>query len=495
MTETIQEGSTVGSAVAETRELYQEAARLRDNGDPAGAVALLEKAAGLAPHSSSLAHDVLLERCRLVGFRLARPEEALKLCALVTERFPNSDRAWFLRGCLLAELSRPLEALRAFATPFKGKAVDAKTAYELAKLLRSCGRMKWALHYAEHAYQLGMREFGLLGLLGQLCEATGDHEGCVNYLAVAEAFRPLPDHLRDLRDRARAVRAHSRLSAADTAAPKVRHIAIGGHSYTGSTLLGAMLGSVQGAGHAGETQELTLRRPQSDDAGVAGEFASFCRTCGPDCAVFTREFRQTLRPEGMNFYQEVGRRMGVGALVTSDKFITEFMTKDPSFDFDLIILYKPLAEWLRSYVRRKLGRREDVSADERLRLINTWIGHWTETYRTLLDSIRPTGRVVTLNWEGLVQRPHAHFNRLLQILELPGDAEYIFEHITPGHYVGGNTTDSVLKVMRQGRIEFRASDAPVLAEAEEALIVRQPAATQTFKRLQRRYRQDFAGIA
>jgi hypothetical protein len=437
---------------------------------------------------------------RIQAAQLEHPEEALAIGAEAVRRFPDSRALWRLHGKGLARAGRNADALHALKRALRLDPAAGATAREIAKILHAARRPRLALSFGARALDGGFRSPGLLADLAIDSLALHDPGRCLEYLAARAEIEPPTDLLASLRQRALAMQPHQAAAARRGDAPRVRHVAVGGHSYSGSTLLGALLGSLDGAAHGGETQELIYRTDARQERAVLIDFQTDedaaipqCRVCGPGCEVLTRPFRASLQNDPGNFYHSLGRRLGARTLVTSDKFITEYETKDPLSDFDLIVLYKPVLEWVRSYVRQVLRYRSDLPKEERLRRIQGWLDHWVMTYRGLTRNIRPQGRLIALNWQAFVDNPAAHFDRLTSLLGLAGGAE-VFEAVRPGHYVGGNATSNVTAVMKAGRIDFKQSDAPPLPPDEEAFVTRYGPAREMFAGLEARYRTDFAGL-
>jgi len=442
----------------------------------------------------------LAEQVRIHAFQLRDLEKGLEVSTAAVRRLPGSRLLWFSHGRVLAEIGRNSQALHAFKRALRLDPAAAATLYEIAKLMHGAKRPAAVLAFGARALAGGMRAPTLYANLANASLILRDPTHCLDYLRRCEEIIPLNESLLQIRQRALTMQRCQAAVSERKAAPGIRHIAIGGHSYSGSTLLGALLGSLDGVGHAGETQELIHRFDKALGASPLIDFAtdsdaiiSHCRVCGPGCEVLTRPFRAALRADTVDFYYRLARQLDVTTLVTSDKFIIEYTVKDPLSDFDLIVLYKPLSSWIRSYARQMFRGRPDLPKAERLRLIQSWLDHWANTYKSLLRDIRPQGALIALNWEEFVARPRAHFDRLVSSLALPGGAE-VFDHVRPGHYVGGNTTGSVTQVMTTGRIEFKQSDAPALPRDEEEFVAGYAKAQSVYARLQSRYRADFANL-
>jgi tetratricopeptide (TPR) repeat protein len=482
------------------RQLQLQAQAHVKAGEFSAAVAVLERLETILSPPSALLEWVLAERMRLEAFEFRRLETALQISTDAIDRFPASRSIWFSRGRILAQIGRLADATHAFKRALRLDPASGAIAYEIVKIMQTARRPEAVLAFGARALDGGVRAPTLFANLAAASLLLREPDLCLDHLQACEDAAPLNDHLQRLRERALRMKIFEAASRRRAAAPRVRHITVGGRSYSGTTLLGALLGSLEGAAHAGETQELIQRydktlgvSPLIDFANDSDAMISHCRVCGPDCAVLTRAFRASLRRDPVDFYYKLGRHLDVATLITSDKFIIEYTTKDPLSDFDLIVLYKPPLHWVRSYARRRLPDSPDVSKAERLRLIRSWLDHWVMTYRSLLKEIRPQGDLVVLNWEEFVARPEAHFDHLVGRLGLAGGSG-VFSRVTPGHYVGGNMTGSVMKVMRSGHIDFKQSDAPPLPSDEEQIVAEHAEAQALYAQLQSRYRGDFAVV-
>jgi tetratricopeptide (TPR) repeat protein len=483
------------------RRLQLQAQALVKAGDFSAAIQTLERLESILPPSSALLEWVLVERVRLESLQPGRIETALAISTLATGRFPGSRAIWLCHGKILAQIGRLADAIHAFKRALRLDPASGAIAYEIVKILQAARRPEAVLAFGARALAGGVRAPTLFANLARASLLLRDPDLCLEHLRACEDTAPLNDHLLRLRERALRMKIFEAAARRRAASRRVRHITVGGCSYSGTTLLGALLGSLDGAAHAGETQELIQRYDKSlgvspliDFESDGDALISHCRVCGPECAVLTREFRASLRRDPVDFYYKLGRHLDVDTLITSDKFIIEYITKDPLSDFDLVVLYKSPLNWVRSYARRRLPHNSEVSNAERLRLIRSWLDHWVMTYGSLLKEIRPQGDLVTVNWEAFVARPEAHFDHLVGRLGLAGGSD-VFDHVAPGHYVGGNMTDSVMAVMRSGHIDFKQSDAPHLAQGEEQAVEDHVKAKALHALLQSRYRVDFAGIA
>ncbi len=297
------------------------------------------------------------------------------------------------------------------------------------------------------------------------------------------------DYTRTLRLRAERLRAH-----------QVRHIAIAGMSYVGSTLFGTILGSLEGCSHAGETQEMIYwADPKSYDfrlidfANDPPDAISQCRRCGADCQVFDRQFRAELVRDPVDFYFRLGRRLGTQTVVSSDKFLSEYQAKDPLSRFDLVVLYKPLKSWVSSHRREEArkasyGVATSPDADDLVLVLD----EWARNYHGFLKDLRPQGRLIVINWERFAERPHEHFDRIVKMLGLRGDST-VFGRLQNQHYFGGN--DAMEAILKEGVVKFRPARIEKLTAEDAATTDAHEPANRIFRMLESSYYRDFGDLA
>jgi hypothetical protein len=267
-----------------------------------------------------------------------------------------------------------------------------------------------------------------------------------------------------------------------------RHVAIGGASFTGSTALGILLGSLDGAANIGESHWLVDGVPRigngssvmldfAVDPPPRGYFAGFCRVCGRDCPALNPEFRVGLAADPTGWYRRIAQQLQADILVSSDKAANSYRRLAPDLDFDLIVLYRNPADYIRSTKRKTL-----------FNLTNA-LKKWVNTYQ-VIDQLQPHGKRIFLNWDSFAARPVEHFEHLLEILELPGTSA-IFNRLRLGHFIGGSR---VREVMRTKRFSPQPSAAPLLADEEVAAVQADKSSESLFQRLEDGYRGDFRNL-
>lgn len=307
-----------------------------------------------------------------------------------------------------------------------------------------------------------------------------DHQGAETSIAAAEAAGGPPQQIEYLRSKAAALRT----SRVARPAFDYRHIAIGGVSFCGSTVLSSLLGSVDGVFNIGESHHLIsqiepLQIGQDPRQMLSGGLFDWstgdvsqlypCHTCGPQCRVFDNDFRAGLARDRTGWYERIAEKAQAKLLVSSDKNYKYLSEMVPDGNLDLIVLYKnPTAAW-RSELKNK--RRLLNMNIERPALSRDAAGYltlWANNYLDLLLSLRPTGTMVVMNWEGFCRAPEAHMERLLSLLKLSSRPSPL-GHVKPEqHFFGGNLdVRSDLKaagsIAASASAEIPASDAREIA--------------------------------
>lgn len=269
-----------------------------------------------------------------------------------------------------------------------------------------------------------------------------------------------------------------------------------GVSYCGSTMLGSMLGNLDGVGHVGESHRMIKSdlKLQSGNPDTVFDFErgdrndlTRCESCGIDCDVFPFEFRRSLRDEPANWYFRIADRLGVRHLVSGDKQMAPEL--DPLERFNAVIMFKPPEAAFGSNWRRSQERPHEhwhVSDPARYGDI------YALDYRRLLHRVRPEGRTICLNWMEFVAEPEWHLSRLCEMLGLPFDAAALTRWDARQHFFGGN---------RDVRHEFREHPANLKLRGElqtemsddllQAIRGHQPMQS-VFEEMMVRYRADFA---
>lgn len=234
-------------------------------------------------------------------------------------------------------------------------------------------------------------------------------------------------HLAQRKDRVRA------------AAEGVRHIAICGVSFCGSTLMDRLLGSLACAANISESHWLTGARLTDGYAPIdfdAPDSAAlrYCSLCGPDCQVLSMPFRRDLAADATDWYGKIADRLGTRTLISADKNPPKLVDHDPLMRFDALVLFKsPVQAWMSTL--RKLPADRDSAFY--LRKCEDYLALWTDRYRTLLDHFAPQGKIVFVHFDTFVQAPREGLQSLCRALDIPFDPD-VPEATAVRHAIGGN---------------------------------------------------------
>ena len=440
------------------------------------------------PRSHTYWNHFYYYRIRLL-YGERRLHEALALAEEAVRHDPHYAGVWQLKGAVEYDLGRCADAFHSLKTAWRLSRDYKHVPARLVSILFRRKRYRPASKLGRRVLAEGDTDPSFRLLMAQVELGAHNAELALSHLDAYERAAPATDHTRYVRRLAESLAAH-----------QLRHVAIAGMSYVGSTLLGTLLGSLPGCAHAGETQELIHRRnPQAyefpiiDFAHDPDEAIPHCRICGAQCPVFTREFRAELVRDPADWYFRIGRRLGARTVISSDKFLSEYLAKDPLFRFDLIVLYKPLESWAWSF-RREEARKAANGAPTSPTAgdLERTLDQWAANYYGFLKDLRPQGRRLVIDWERFAERPREHFDLLVTKLGLAGDLG-VFDQVRASHYVGGN--DGIVPVLREGRVSFRPSRAGALSREDEVTVRGHRAAQSVLRLLESCYRSDFREVA
>lgn len=416
-------------------------------------------------------------------------QDALALAREGTAANPDHAGIWNLRGAVEYRLDLLVDAFHSYKTAIRHDPRLIARGSDLVNILVRRRRYDMAARVGRALVAAGQTSRMLHVWLAQAEFGVRRAAAALANLNAFEAAGPKTPYSALLRSRAEKLLAHH-----------TRHIAIAGMSYVGSTLLGTLLGSLPGCGHAGETQELTFRadpeayefRPIDFDVDPDNSFPR-CRTCGDTCSVFTRSFRAELSRDPVDWYFRIGRRMGVNTVVTSDKFLSEYMTKDPLGRYDLIILYRSLPAWVSAHRRQEAKKAYyGVPSSPTANDIGRVLDGWSHNYYGFLKDLRPTGRRIVVNWEKFAQAPRAHFDAIVRKLEIEGDSS-VFDRIVAPHYFGGN--DGIAETLKTGSVKFRSPRMDQPSPEDRAIIAAHATAGSVLRMLDASYRSEFRDVA
>jgi|SRR5215469_10423834 len=203
----------------------------------------------------------------------------------------------------------------------------------------------------------------------------------------------------------------------------MKHIALGGMSFCGSTVMSYILGSLSGFCNIGESHWLT-------DTTKTGE-RIFCARCGPACKVLNEEFRASLQANPDNWYRRIAERLETDGLVSSDKAPVLLDRLDPERNYDMIVLYKPPELHTRSYIT--FMRRNGTEPD-----IGKYLDQWTNFYRRYLENFGIAGTKLFVDIEKFYRDPDHSLDELCKRLSLEFNRDALIYWRKHHHAVGGN---------------------------------------------------------
>lgn len=243
----------------------------------------------------------------------------------------------------------------------------------------------------------------------------------------------------------------------------MRHIAIWGIGFSGSTVLGSVLGSAPGARFAGETHWLidgskAIRAARQNVLTTEPSAWMHCRLCGEACPAFTPEFRLDLASGSLRrLYPAVAARLETDVLVTSDKSVSHYR-RFSRFDFSAVVSFKAPVDHLISTAKKKvLSDPVPMTPDECVASLDLWC----RTYESFLDT-PVTGAKVFLEWPAFYPRGVPAFQTLMSALSLDGDAEQVLRTPRPGHMIGGNARVNLEELQAADGFRFKTTEAAAL---------------------------------
>lgn len=272
----------------------------------------------------------------------------------------------------------------------------------------------------------------------------------------------------------------------------LKHVAICGVSYCGSTLLARILGSLPGAENIGESHWLLSRReegvtvpvdPGADDWAVQVH----CWGCGPDCEYLTRDFRRGLFADRVHWYHRIAQRLETSILISADKNYNKIVALDPLLRLDALVLFKAPGDAVYSHFRyRGLKGHPEATAKEVRRYLNSWVG----AYEAFLDRFDVEGEKIFLSWRRFCEDPARHLARICSLLGLPHDGR-VLERIDPEqHSLGGNGRVN-RDFRRSASFRIRPPRPRELAPEQEEALARHRRARRAHARLREAHRRVF----
>lgn len=212
-----------------------------------------------------------------------------------------------------------------------------------------------------------------------------------------------------------------------------KHVFIGGTSFTGSTLIGLILGAIPGVGNVGESNWLVPRLGEADASPKLWrgyESMEHCRLCGSACEVWTKEFRMDLQRNPVDWFERLAARLGTNVLVSSEKETPLVNALDPQKRYAALILFREPGQFWSS-IRKRPWRQDTIQQATR---------RWTAAYSEFLeDTYRPEGGKIFMNVDAFQTQPAHRLRVLLELLGIEADVESVLRYWeSQQHYVGGN---------------------------------------------------------
>lgn len=240
----------------------------------------------------------------------------------------------------------------------------------------------------------------------------------------------------------------------DPARRDIHHICVTGVAFSGSTLLGHLLGRLPGVSNIGESHWLVHRRVEREGMDIdfdadRDEPLFHCNHCGPECAIWTWERRRALSEDRRDWFFRIGTELGTRTLVSTDKNQLKHLTQDPWLRFDALVLFR--------HPRNAWG--SAVRPGRKWRDVVPYLRRWDEHYRKLAFDLPNRGQKLFLDLDRFRQDPDGHMTRLRQLLDLSEPTKD--EEPPAEHSIGGN-----------GRVVTAFRDRPsvaVVADGHQAL--------------------------
>ena len=251
----------------------------------------------------------------------------------------------------------------------------------------------------------------------------------------------------------------------------LRHLAICGASYSGSTLFGRFLDSFDGFHDIGESHWLIDQKELTDGKRQIDFFTAppsptrrYCRQCGEHCPALSTDFRIELQLHRSQWYARIAQRLDSSILVSSDKNIAKYLTLDPLLRFDAVVLFKsPVAAWHSVYKRLP-----PTDADTLEARLERYMAIWIREYQNAL-AMKTAGKKLFLAFETLVRDPERAVTRLLEACDLPRRQLDLARPMKGRHSIGGNDA-FVAASSGTERINVRSDDDTALPDAHHRLI-------------------------
>ena len=268
----------------------------------------------------------------------------------------------------------------------------------------------------------------------------------------------------------------------------IKHVAICGVSFCGSTLLDRVLGGLPGAQSIGESHWLVKYHDGS--AYVPFDLTQDeptrmprCTVCGRDCKHLTYQFRVDMAADFTRWYQKIAARVGTKLLFSADKNPPKLIDNDPLLRMHALVLFKsPTQAWGSQLSKMRQGGSEtfyEIALEE-------YIDSWTRAYRVFLDDFKPRGDMAFLYFDAFAENPEPSLRAACRMLGLPDD-DSLLKRTRTSHSIGGNS--NAMKRLREANyaVSVTPLPAPSIPTRHRARIAAAERMQATFADLRARF--------
>ena len=213
---------------------------------------------------------------------------------------------------------------------------------------------------------------------------------------------------------------------------EIRHFAVAGVSFSGSTVFSCTLGAINGCANVGESHWLYDKFEKRLEPPL-DRFD--CAHCGASCEYLSPRFQRKLYRavnsgrSKRTWYEHLRRRLPGKYLISSDKNHRNLERLQGTVGSHLIVLYKsPEHAWW-SNTRKQ---NNDYTLEQYIRI-------WTRAYSYFLDRIKVEGGdKIFINFEAFSRDPSAIMEKFGRKYSLPWTQDCLQYWEKTQHYVGGH---------------------------------------------------------
>ena len=272
--------------------------------------------------------------------------------------------------------------------------------------------------------------------------------------------------------------------------PEIRHIAISGISFCGSTVLDMLLEGLPGVASIGESIWLTRGWEVAFPFGeTSAKGVQDCNICGSNCAYLTPNFRTALGLNPVDWYYRIANRLKTKILVSSDKNLPKIVLNEPQLRLTGLAVFKsPKQAWASNYA--KVLNTPEATFDGMVKFMDVW----KSAYSEILHDYKPKGGKVFVNFDRFAEAPESMFRSLVRALDLEYDPIALVSPST-GHSLGGNS-NAINRVHKAGhRVSIYKLPDPIIPADHAMWIDAQPDLNELHDVLKRFSADDLARVA